>query len=404
MDDESAASALGNFYSHKDRKANDYLYAIIIEYECGSSLDVGHNAYEQQNNPMYDSQNQPIRIDPPRTIATDAGLEELQLRKHPNRSFKSKQNLNNHFRKWESLVAQAAITMQSVNEQEGEHESWFDDSHAEQPRPHDQYARSVRLVHAFWLGAAQREEQVEEGERRLQGQEAAVDCFVLVCSVVPLRHFILWLPLVHSLERLVVYACRVLHGHSRVVIVHLVVQIRCRRLSDDAWVLIVLVGREASGRLVRHETVGLRRQFLSHIWQTGLMLPLIRQTGFIRQQLIDIVVKDYFVEADMFPAEGAVGVGLKTSHALPANGVVHAANDDGLAGAAVVAGKADVASVDVAEFLVYGVRPVHILEGNWTIYNGEIRRFMIAGYIDMRLWVEFGIWLAAMAVLYAVFF
>ena len=98
MDDESAASALGNFYSHKDRKANDYLYAIIIEYECGSSLDVGHNAYKQQNNPMYDSQNQPIRIDPPRTIATDAGLEELQLRKHPNRSFKSKQNLNNHFR------------------------------------------------------------------------------------------------------------------------------------------------------------------------------------------------------------------------------------------------------------------------------------------------------------------
>lgn len=50
---------------------------------------------------------------------------------------------------------------------------------------------------------------------------------------------------------------------------------------------------------------------------------------------------------------------MQTFHALSADGVVHAADDDGLASAAVVAVEADVALVDVGEFLVYGVRAIH---------------------------------------------
>jgi hypothetical protein len=121
---------------------------------------------------------------------------------------------------------------------------------------------------------------------------------------------------------------------------------------------VVGIGGKTARGLVGYEAVGLSREVgLSGYLDAGVGLG-----GFAGEQFVDVVVDDDFVEADGFPAEGTVGLALKTAHTVATDGVVHGADDDGLARAAVVVVEADVALAQVAELLVDGARPVHIYQ------------------------------------------
>ena len=64
------------------------------------------------------------------------------------------------------------------------------------------------------------------------------------------------------------------------------------------------------------------------------------------KQFEDVIIDNYLAEVDVFPAVGTLPGCLKPSHALPADGVVHGADDDRLLLSAVVLRVADVAFVD----------------------------------------------------------
>ena len=63
------------------------------------------------------------------------------------------------------------------------------------------------------------------------------------------------------------------------------------------------------------------------------------------QELKDVVIDDYFVELDALSAEGTVGLDFEGFGAAFADGVVHAADDEGGVFGAVVGAEADVAFV-----------------------------------------------------------
>ena len=73
---------------------------------------------------------------------------------------------------------------------------------------------------------------------------------------------------------------------------------------------------------------------------------LIWRCRITGKQFEDVIIDNYLAEVDVFPAVGTLPGCLKPSHALPADGVVHGADDDRLLLSAVVLRVADVAFVD----------------------------------------------------------
>lgn len=110
--------------------------------------------------------------------------------------------------------------------------------------------------------------------------------------------------------------------------------------------MVDLVDRKTSCRLISSKSTRLSR--IARFGRCILHLHSCIRFDFLAgQKLVDIVIDDNLVKPYLLPAEGTVGFMLQADHTLPADGMMHGADNDRLLAAAVVVVEADLALRDV---------------------------------------------------------
>jgi len=200
----------------------------------------------------------------------------------------------------------------------------------------------MRYVHAFRGRTSCSEVKVENSEDQLCEEEAEKDDGKAIGLLhgfnLVLLHWVHLLNPFGDLVRQFLVGCP--HdGCGRYALVELMILVEIGNMS-----IRVVLERHGLGLMVELSAM-IRGCHLHATIRSGLL-------ALVGQQLEDVVIEDDFVHLDGLSAEGTDGSAVETGHALLADGVVHGADDDGPLVAAVVAEVADVAFVDVCEFLV----------------------------------------------------